>query len=135
MLPVPVVRGVCFLSGLKNTALKCLRTADYFSVFLCHTNSSALVGKTAPVLSFEACFYNWHRSCVVLAGLCEGKVWRGHGERLQRALARQACLGHTRGRVAQHWCSGWVSGGLGLCLHPGLLGTCPRLAAPFTVQS
>lgn len=29
----------------------------------------------------------------------------------------------------------WVSGGLGLCLHCGLLGACLRVAAPFTVQS
>lgn len=105
MLSVPVVRRVCFLSGLKNIALKCLRSADYFSVFLCHTNSFALVGKTAQVLSAETCFYNRHGSCVVLAGLCGDKVWRGHGEKLQRALARQACRGHRWGWVAHHWCS------------------------------
>lgn len=83
MLSVPVVGGVCFLSGLKNIALKCLRSADYFSVFLCHTNSSALVGKTALVLSAQTCFYNRHSSCVFLAGLCGGEVWRGHGEKLR----------------------------------------------------
>lgn len=87
MLSVPVVGGVGFLSGMKNIAFKCLRSADYFSVFLCHTNSSALVGKAAPVLSAQTCFYNRHGSCVVLAGLCGGKVWRGHGEKVQRALA------------------------------------------------
>lgn len=70
MLSVPVVRVICFLSGLKNIALKCLHSADYFSVFLCHRNSSALVGKTALVLSAETCFYNQQGSCVVLAGLC-----------------------------------------------------------------
>lgn len=104
MLSVPVVRVICFLSGLKNIALKCLHYTDYFSIFLCHRNSSALVGKTALVLSAETCFYNQQGSCVVLAGLCGGKVWGGHGERLQRALAQQCCS-HRWGWVAHHWCS------------------------------
>lgn len=69
MLSVPV-RVICFLSGLKNIALKCLHSTDYFSVFLCYRNSSALVGKTALFLSAETCFYNQQGSCVVLAGLC-----------------------------------------------------------------
>lgn len=106
MLSVPVVGVVCFLSGLKNIGLKCLHSADYFSVFLCHRNSSALAGKTALVLSAETCFYNQQGSCVVLAGLCGGKVWGGHGERLWRALARQ-CRGRRWGRVSPRMFRAW----------------------------
>lgn len=39
----------------------------------------------APGLSAETCFYSRHSSCVVLAGLCGGTGWRGHGGRLRRA--------------------------------------------------
>lgn len=39
----------------------------------------------APSLSAETCFYSQHGSCVVLAGLCGGEGWRGHGGRLRQA--------------------------------------------------
>lgn len=122
-LSVPVVWVICFLSGLKNIALKCLRSADYFSVFLCHRNSSALVGKTALVLSAETCFYNQQGSCVVLAGLCEARsgedTVRGSGEHWP---------GHRWGRVTHCWCSlqgQWSVRDLGLSLPRGLLRACP----------
>lgn len=136
MLSVPVVQGVCFLSGLKNFALKCLCSADYFSVFLCHTNSSALVGRTALVLSAETCFCNQHGSCVVLAGVRGGKVWGGRGGKPRRALARRALAQracHGR-RWGERWCSGvgqWWVGALGLCPPPRAAQSLPQPASAF----
>lgn len=131
MLSVPVVQGVCFLSGLKNIALKCLCSADYFSVFLCHTNSSALVGKTALVPSAETCFYNQHGSCVVLAGVCGGKVWEDTVESPGERWPGQRAVGPGG---ASCWCSEvgqWWVGALGLCPTPWAVQSLPQAALAF----